>query len=58
MSTLTVRERTVLSRRYGLDGPEQTLREIAGTLGVSAERVRQIEQGALEKLRETCDWRG
>jgi RNA polymerase sigma factor (sigma-70 family) len=58
LATLTVRERTVLSRRYGLEGPEQTLREIAGTLGVSAERVRQIEQGALEKLRETCDWRG
>ncbi|HMJ35862.1 MAG TPA: sigma-70 family RNA polymerase sigma factor [Baekduia sp.] len=58
LAQLTVRERSVLSRRYGLDGPEQTLREIAGTLGVSAERVRQIEQGALEKLRETCDWQG
>jgi RNA polymerase sigma factor (sigma-70 family) len=56
--TLSSRERAVLNRRYGLDGPEQTLREIAGTLGVSAERVRQIEQGALEKLRETCDWEG
>jgi RNA polymerase sigma factor (sigma-70 family) len=56
--TLSPRERAVLSRRYGLDGSEQTLREIAGTLGVSAERVRQIEQGALEKLRETCDWEG
>ncbi|HEY4097887.1 MAG TPA: sigma-70 family RNA polymerase sigma factor [Baekduia sp.] len=58
MATLTARERTVLHRHYGLDGPEQTLREIARTLGVSAERVRQIEQGALEKLRATCDWDG
>jgi RNA polymerase primary sigma factor len=58
LMTLSVRERDVLSRRYGLDGREQTLREIAGTLGISAERVRQIEQGALERLRETCDWEG
>ncbi|MDX6725443.1 MAG: polymerase primary sigma factor [Baekduia sp.] len=58
LPTLTARERTILRRHYGLDGPEQTLREIAVTLGVSPERVRQIEQGALEKLRETCDWKG
>jgi RNA polymerase primary sigma factor len=58
LATLTLRERTVLRGRYGLDGPELTLREIAGTLGVSAERVRQIEQGALTKLRSVCDWQG
>ena len=32
------------------DGRVQTLREVAGTLALSAERVRQIEEGALEKL--------
>jgi RNA polymerase sigma factor (sigma-70 family) len=58
MATLSARERTVLRGRYGIDGPEQTLREIAVTLGVSAERVRQIEQGALTKLRTICDWNG
>jgi RNA polymerase primary sigma factor len=58
LATLTPRERAVLSRRFGFDGREQTLREIAGTFGLSAERVRQIEEGALEKLRETCDWPG
>jgi RNA polymerase primary sigma factor len=45
------RERNILRARYGLDGPEQTLREIAARLGLSAEGVRQIEQRALAKLR-------
>jgi RNA polymerase sigma factor (sigma-70 family) len=51
LDTLSDRERAVVCAHYGLDGPAQTLRELAGTLGVSAERVRQIEQTALEKLR-------
>jgi RNA polymerase primary sigma factor len=48
------RERIVLSARFGLDGPQRTLRQIAGQLGLSAERVRQIEERALGKLRETA----
>jgi RNA polymerase sigma factor (sigma-70 family) len=55
LSGLSDRERTVLRARYGLDGEEQTLREIAGRLGLSAERVRQIEQRALGKLRAAVD---
>jgi RNA polymerase sigma factor (sigma-70 family) len=51
MGALTDRERTIVRGRYGFDGPEQTLRELAGTVGVSAERVRQIENEALGKLR-------
>ncbi|MDQ4048669.1 MAG: RNA polymerase sigma factor RpoD/SigA [Actinomycetota bacterium] len=51
LSGLSDRERAILRARYGLDGPEQTLREIAGAHGLSAERVRQIEQRALGKLR-------
>jgi RNA polymerase primary sigma factor len=46
------RERTVLSSHYGLGRPHQTLGEIAAGLGLTAERVRQIEKRALEKLRE------
>lgn len=45
------RERTILRARFGFDGRDETLREIAGRLELSAERVRQIEEQALEKLR-------
>jgi DNA-directed RNA polymerase sigma subunit (sigma70/sigma32) len=54
LSGLNERERTIVGARYGLDGPEQTLGELAGRLGVSAERVRQIEQRALDKLRDAA----
>jgi RNA polymerase sigma factor (sigma-70 family) len=50
LACLTDRERTVICRRYGLGRREQTLREVAPVLGVSAERVRQIEQESLAKL--------
>jgi RNA polymerase primary sigma factor len=50
-SELCEREQTILRARFGLDGRPQTLREVAGRLGLSAERVRQIEERALEKLR-------
>jgi len=50
-SVLCEREQTILRARFGLDGRSQTLREIADSLGLSAERVRQIEERALEKLR-------
>jgi RNA polymerase primary sigma factor len=51
LATLTERERQVLAWRFGLDGEELSLRQIARRLGVSAERVRQIEQRSLIKLR-------
>lgn len=50
---LTEKERQVLSLRYGLkDGKPQTLEEIGSSLGVTRERVRQIESRAMEKLRK------
>ena len=51
---LCEREQTVLRARFGLDGREQTLREVAVRLHLSAERVRQIEECALDKLREAA----
>ena len=50
LSGLSDRERTILRARYGIEGEEQTLREVAAGLGVSAERVRQLERRALGKL--------
>jgi RNA polymerase primary sigma factor len=52
LSTLTEREQQVLGWRMGLDGDELSLRQIGRRLGMSAERVRQIEQRALLKLRQ------
>jgi RNA polymerase primary sigma factor len=51
LEQVNARERTVIEVRYGLRGRQRTLRELGETLGVSAERVRQIEQSALEKMR-------
>lgn len=51
LSGLSDRERAVLRARFGLGGETQNLRQIAETLGVSAERVRQLENRALGKLR-------
>lgn len=50
LECLDERERDVIRARFGLGCPEQTLREIAPDLGVSAERVRQIERDSLTKL--------
>ncbi|MOA60302.1 RNA polymerase sigma factor SigA [compost metagenome] len=49
---LTERERYVVRRRFGLDGGQQrTLEGIGHDMGVTRERVRQIEAKALNKLR-------
>ncbi len=55
LETLSEREREVIRLRYGLeDGKAQTLEEIGGQLGVTRERVRQIEARAMEKLRKNA----
>ena len=55
---LTARERRVIELRYGLeDGYNRTLAELGDELGVSRERVRQIEAEALTKLRASQDTR-
>ena len=52
LAALDPRERAVLRMRFGLDrSDERTLTEVAELLGVSRERIRQIEQAALAKLR-------
>lgn len=53
MLRLTPRQRQVLKLHFGLEGGECcSLEEIGGQLGVSKERVRQIEKSAFEKLQK------
>jgi RNA polymerase primary sigma factor len=56
LNHLTQQEQEVLRRRYGLECREsQTLKEVGAFLGVTRERVRQVEQAALSKIREMAD---
>lgn len=54
LSRLTEREREVVRARFGFDGEPERLVDIGERLGVSAERVRQIEERALAKLRQVA----
>jgi len=45
------REREVISRRYGLYGRRETLEQIGELLGITRERVRQLEKGILIRLK-------
>ncbi len=52
LSHLNERERFIIEKRFGLHGEEPlTLREVGKMLGISRERVRQIEAKALKKIR-------
>jgi RNA polymerase primary sigma factor len=54
LKNLEPRMRYVLERRYGLDGqPSQTLEELGQSLGITRERVRQLENKALRELRRS-----
>ena len=56
LNQLMPKERDVLIMRYGLnnDGTKKTLDEIGSQYGVSRERIRQIENRAISKLKKMC----
>jgi RNA polymerase primary sigma factor len=56
VKTLDNREATILRARFGLDGnPQKTLEEVGAKFGVTRERVRQIQNIALKKLRKMIE---
>ncbi len=56
LETLTPREAEILRHRFGLDGlNEKTLEELGAKYGVTRERVRQIQELALKKLRRKIE---
>ncbi len=54
LAQLTPRERSIIVYHYGLDsaGRKQTLEQLSKRLGITKERVRQIERRAMERLRK------
>jgi RNA polymerase nonessential primary-like sigma factor len=59
LAELNPRQRMVIERRYGLNGQEvSTLEDLAAEIGVTRERVRQIQSEALDKLRAKLERRG
>ena len=56
LKQLSPKERDILILRYGLDnnGEKKTLDEIGSQYGVSRERIRQIENRAISKLKKLC----
>lgn len=49
------REREIISRRYGLFDRKETLEQIGELLGITRERVRQLEKSVMSKLRSMAD---
>jgi RNA polymerase primary sigma factor len=58
LATLDARESRILTMRFGLDGGEpRTLEKLGSVFGVTRERVRQIQEHALKKLRKKIEER-
>lgn len=55
LSSISEREQTVLKMLFGIGHPEMTAEEVANTLNLTRERVRQIKERALRRLRDNED---
>jgi RNA polymerase nonessential primary-like sigma factor len=59
LSRLSVKQRVVVERRFGLNGHERaTLEQVGNEIGVTRERVRQIQIDALKRLRKIMEAEG
>ena len=52
LGMLDDREAKIVKMRYGIDGPKYTLEQVGEEFEVTRERVRQIEQKVIQKLKE------
>ena len=52
LQILNDRERSIIEAYFGINQPEQTLDEIGSKHGLTRERVRQIKEKAIRRLRE------
>jgi hypothetical protein len=52
LAMLDDREAKIVKMRYGIDGPKYTLEQVGEEFDVTRERVRQIEQKVIQKLKE------
>ena len=53
LGTLDQREKKIVEMCFGINGREMTLEEVSEEFGLSRERVRQIKEKALHKLRNS-----
>ncbi len=51
---LNDRERKIINMYFGIDGSCMTLEQIGDEFGLTKERVRQIKEKALRRLKSTC----
>jgi RNA polymerase nonessential primary-like sigma factor len=59
LSRLNDKQRQVVEQRFGLNGQEKgTLEDVGNTIGVTRERVRQIQMDALKRLRQILEAEG
>jgi len=55
LSVLSERERKIIEMYFGMDGSSMTLEQIGDEYGLTKERIRQIKEKALRKLKNNCD---
>ena len=59
LSRLSEKQRVVVEQRFGLNGHERaTLEQVGNEIGVTRERVRQIQIDALKRLRKILEHEG